>query len=99
MNNFAKQICVLGILSLTACGGEQDHAHEEGTAAHAHNGGDAHAHDGDELHEHGDGSDSHKAPETEAFYGDEASSDDAASSDPSSEMHDHGDGELHTHDD
>lgn len=55
--------------SLAACSEEADdhgHAHDDGSAEHqAHD--DGHSHDDDADHEH-------QAPQTEAYYGDEAQS-------------------------
>lgn len=83
MNNIARLLCLIGILSLTACGGvEDDHTPDEDSAAHSH--------DGDEAHEHGDADHAHEAPATEAYYGEEAEADE--------ETHSHGDEDPHTHD-
>jgi hypothetical protein len=101
MNNIARLICVLGILSLTACGGEADHAHDEGSATHAHDDGEVHANDGEQPHEHGNETHVHEAPATEAFYGDEADASEATPEPDTAEpadVHAHGDGEPHTHD-
>jgi hypothetical protein len=101
MKNIARLICLLGALSLTGCGGEPSHSHGEGTAAHSHDGVD---------HEHGDDHPAHGAPETEAFYGEEADAaiaappsraaaeDEAAGEAEPEGMHTHGDGAPHTHD-
>ena len=103
MRAIARLICLFGILSLVACGAaESDHALDEG--------GEAHAHDGADMHEHAEGGHAHDAPETEAFYADEAGTVDAApdpgvtedadqkKDEDAAEIHAHGEGEPHTHD-
>jgi hypothetical protein len=111
MKNVAKLVSLLGFLAVTACGGDQDHAHEQGMLTHDHNGSERHAHDRVSGHDHGDDSHSHEVPETEAFYGVEASAGndapaagaavkaaDGEEEEASGDMHSHGGGEPHTHD-
>jgi hypothetical protein len=86
MKHITRLICLAGVVTLAACGGAAEHAHDEDGAAHAHDGGEMHSHDGDHMHE---------APATEAFYGDAAADEDAAAAET---LHSHDDGEPHTHD-
>jgi hypothetical protein len=106
MKTIAKLLCLLGVLSLTACGASENHPHDEGRAAHSHDILEAHSH---EAHGHGGGDHVHEATETEAFYGDEAdvaggtsesgaAADKATGDAESGGLHTHGDGEPHTHD-
>jgi hypothetical protein len=87
MKTIVKLACLLCILTLTACGGGEDHAHGDGSAPHAHDGDDAHPHGADGL--------AQDAPETEALYDDEA---EAEVEDAAAEMHSHGDDHPHAHD-
>ena len=94
MNNMTRLICLIGILSLTGCGGaEDDHVHDEGTGAHSRNDAD--------THEHDDAEHAHEVPVTEAFYGGDADTRDADTGDANTgdaAADSHHDGELHTHD-
>ncbi|KFZ30059.1 hypothetical protein IDSA_05810 [Pseudidiomarina salinarum] len=91
MKTFWQVLASLALLTtIAACSGD-DHGHP-----HADDG----SHDTAEQHEHGDDSHTHdeKAPETEAYYGDEeqATKDGEAGGETKDE-HTHDDGEEHSH--
>lgn len=110
MKPIATLICLLGILSLAACGADEDHSHDEGTASHSHAGNEVHANDGGQAYEHRNDDHAHDATATQAFYGDEADAvgaiaepgaaavDQTEGVTESEAVHTHGDGEPHTHD-
>jgi hypothetical protein len=103
MKNVAALVCLVGMLSLTACGGMgDDHPHDEDVGAHAHD-GNVHSHEGSEAHAHG--VPEQELPATEAFYGEQAGAagdgesaaiEEAHAGDD--ESHTHGDEKSHTHD-
>ena len=105
MNPFFKSSLLLALFGLlAACGQADEHGHaHDGDADHAHEAAaddHGHAHDGED-HGHAHDDHAHEAPQTEAFYGDQADEPAEvleAAQDEEDEEHEHThDGKPHAH--